>query len=342
MPIGGDENTHDNRRLDLLVTICVFAVASWITTSLRVYVRLRMIQGQSLRREDWVMVACQACFTLHFIFQGIGWHYGNGIHIADLETSNAEKALLHWWLAGMFYIWGSTLVKVSIGMLLLHFITNRFQRFLVYNVTFNCIVLGAAYSILLIFDCKPISYWWNLDPLAKGTCLPSKAFLIIGYVIAGLNAIADCTYAIVPFIIMSNTTMDVRTRAVVCGILGIGSITCIVTFIRIPFGHAFEGYKGDFLWATTPIAIFSTMELGLGIVAANCATFRPIFQHFFPNSFISHDAPPMAESAPTAHTHTDEEKAEPKPIVIAERKKPRFSRINAKTGIASLSGTEDQ
>lgn len=59
----------------------------------------------------------------------------------------------------------------------------------------------------------------------------------------------------------------------------------IGTIIRIPFGHSFVGYKGDFLYQTSPIAALSSLEIGLGIVAANAATFRPLLQRIWPRLF---------------------------------------------------------
>ncbi|GAM88820.1 hypothetical protein ANO11243_068540 [Dothideomycetidae sp. 11243] len=310
------------------------------------------------------MIACQIVFTFHFAFQAVTWHYGNGEHIQDLQIGNAEQAykvgngrrgysLVHWtdlycqywFLAGIFYIWGTALVKITIGLLLLHFITQRYQRLVVFSVNIICIALGIAYSLLLIFDCKPISYWWNLDPNAKGTCLAAMTFLIIGYVIAGVNAVADCAFAIIPMLIMRDTTMDRRSRYAVCGILGIGSIACIATIVRVPFGRAFNGYRGDFLYRTSPIAILSTLELGLGIVCANAATFRPLFQHLFPSS-------DSASQPPTLTTMTSNDLPRPSDvenrgrgsIALSETKRHhhhhKFSRVNHK-GVSSLSGCED-
>lgn len=52
------------------------------------------------------------------------------------------------------------------------------------------------------------------------------------------------------------------------------------TIIRIPYIGSLEHYKGEFLYNTTDVAIWTTVEVGIGATAANFATLRPIFQQF--------------------------------------------------------------
>lgn len=50
------------------------------------------------------------------------------------------------------------------------------------------------------------------------------------------------------------------------------------TIIRLPYTKSLEGYKGDFLYRTTDFAIWSTVEVGLGIAAGSIATLRPLMK----------------------------------------------------------------
>ena len=40
-------------------------------------------------------------------------------------------------------------------------------------------------------------------------------------------------------------------------------------------------YKGEFLWRTTDVAIWTTVEVGIGITAGSFATLRPLLQRLF-------------------------------------------------------------
>lgn len=46
----------------------------------------------------------------------------------------------------------------------------------------------------------------------------------------------------------------------------------------MPYVKQFKGSKGEWLWYTTELAVWSTVEVGIGIVAASMPTLRPILQ----------------------------------------------------------------
>ena len=54
----------------------------------------------------------------------------------------------------------------------------------------------------------------------------------------------------------------------------------IATIIRVPYIKVL-GLTQDFLFATTDVAIWSTVEPGLGIVAAGAVALRPLFRTFY-------------------------------------------------------------
>ena len=59
----------------------------------------------------------------------------------------------------------------------------------------------------------------------------------------------------------------------------------MATLVRIPALHTITD-SGDFLYATTDIAIWSTLEIGLGITASTMPTLKPLLSNFFERSRI--------------------------------------------------------
>lgn len=116
------------------------------------------------------------------------------------------------------------MLKVAVGVFLLRFVTSRRQAYVVYAINISAIILGIAYLTFFLCLCQPISYWWNLDQNAPGYCISGDIFLNVGYAAAGLNALADGAFAVLPAVIIWNTTMDRRTRIVVSCLLGLGSL----------------------------------------------------------------------------------------------------------------------
>lgn len=51
------------------------------------------------------------------------------------------------------------------------------------------------------------------------------------------------------------------------------------TIVRMPYIHTMDTYKGEFLYNTADVAIWSTVEIGVGIVAGNLATLKPLMKN---------------------------------------------------------------
>ncbi|RAR01793.1 integral membrane protein [Stemphylium lycopersici] len=72
--------------------------------------------------------------------------------------------------------------------------------------------------------------------------------------------------------------MKKKAKLLVAGILAFAAIGSTGTVIRMGYLHTIvEG--PDFLYATTDVALWSTVEPGIGITAGSIATFRPLVRH---------------------------------------------------------------
>jgi len=101
---------------------------------------------------------------------------------------------------------------------------HKLQIWIIRIFIAGSILFGTFYFFLIIFQCSPVSYWWDLNPEHHGTCISPVAFEVCGYLVSVLNSAADLTFAILPGIIVWNTTMNLRTRIVVCCLLGFASM----------------------------------------------------------------------------------------------------------------------
>ncbi|KAF2149915.1 hypothetical protein K461DRAFT_270480 [Myriangium duriaei CBS 260.36] len=269
-------DVSESKATQVTALASVFLVLTSVTMAIRLYVRGFMIK--SLGIDDYIMVISFLCYLGYLICQLVGVSYGIGRHRAVLEDARAEVALMCWWLCEVFYAPTTSLLKVSVGFFLLRITVNKYQIWIIRLFVAGSMLCGTIYFLLIIFQCNPISFWWDLDVTHKGKCINALAFAICSWVISILNSAADLTFAIVPMFLVAQTTMSSRTRVLVCILLGIASIAGIVTIIRMPYLHTLDHYKGDFLWNTINVAALTTLECGLGITAANLATFRPLIR----------------------------------------------------------------
>lgn len=72
--------------------------------------------------------------------------------------------------------------------------------------------------------------------------------------------------------------MKVKTKMLVAGILAFAAIGSTATIVRMFYIHTLTNGP-DFLYATTDVAIWSTVEPGIGITASSIATLRPLVRH---------------------------------------------------------------
>ncbi|CAN9185123.1 unnamed protein product [Alternaria alternata] len=100
----------------------------------------------------------------------------------------------------------------------------------------------------------------------------------ITYALAAVNALADWGFGLLPFFIVWGLEMRPKTKVLVASILAFAAIGSTGTVIRMAYIHTLvEG--PDFLYATTDVALWSTIEPGIGITAGSIATFRPLVRH---------------------------------------------------------------
>lgn len=133
----------------------------------------------------------------------------------------------------MLYIWASAVAKTSIALALLRLTVKRAHRFFLWGIIGTVIVIGLLFWLVLLFDCHPISYFWNrVDPRNSGTCLSVQILLDIAYLYSGLTIICDLALGILPIFLIWKLQMNRRTKIAVGGILSLGAM--YVKFLLVP------------------------------------------------------------------------------------------------------------
>lgn len=100
----------------------------------------------------------------------------------------------------------------------------------------------------------------------------------LNYVHASLNAISDWTFALVPILYIRRTSMPRQAKISVCLILAFGALGSVASVVRIAYIGDLGAATNDFYYKAVGIAMASTIEMGLGIVAGSLATLRPLLR----------------------------------------------------------------
>ena len=181
-----------------------------------------MVKGFGV--DDYTMLLTLASFTSYLVAQIGGALHGTGVRREKLTQANAQTALHYWFFCEIFYTISTCLLKVSVGFFLLRITIVRIHLWIIRMIMVVSVVVGIAYTSVVIFQCKPISYWWNLDPTQTGTCLSSTVVMNLTFGVSGLNSFADWVFAVLPVLIVKDLQMKKRMKFVVAGVIALAAM----------------------------------------------------------------------------------------------------------------------
>ncbi|KAK8192660.1 hypothetical protein M8818_007832 [Zalaria obscura] len=110
--------------------------------------------------------------------------------------------------------------------------------------------------------------------------LVRRPFPVLSDIPSSLNSTADWVFGTIPILIVRDLQMNLKTKAIVATLLGFAAVGSTATIVRMPYVWQLGDAKGEFLYETVELAIWSTVELGVGLIAASAATLRPLWQRF--------------------------------------------------------------
>ncbi|EGX90386.1 integral membrane protein, putative [Cordyceps militaris CM01] len=120
--------------------------------------------------------------------------------------------------------------------------------------------------------CNPVAHYWN-DAI-PGRCIPLHVYVGLGYLYSAVSVLTDLIFALLPAFIIWHLQIRSDIRYILILLMGLGCVASIAVLVRVAYLHTF--FDPDFLYATTDIAIWSTIEMGLALTAASFSTLRPL------------------------------------------------------------------
>jgi hypothetical protein len=172
--------------------------------------------------DDKFIVATLFLFTAYLACQLGGVAYGTGQQL--VTDKNAQIALRYWFFCEIFYTFSTTLLKIAVGLFLLRITIRPLHIWIIRIVMCIGAAVGIAFSSLVIFQCRPISFWWDLNPNHHGTCIPPALIIPFTYAVSGLNSCADWAFGVLPIFIVKDLQMKTRMKVMVVGIIALAAV----------------------------------------------------------------------------------------------------------------------
>ena len=172
------------------------------------------------------------------------------------------------------YLISTTLIKVSI-LCFYRRMTGSLKNAFVYWVwgaIISCVLYGLVFTLLTIFTCTPVVGFFHLFDTAwrlqnEVHCRNEGAMVVACAIV---SAVQDLIICLLPVFLIKNLRMAKRQKAALCGIFGLGLITCVCGILRAYY--ATYVYYCKFIRVSRQTALaymrkIHTTSLGMHIMA---------------------------------------------------------------------------
>ncbi|KAH7330522.1 hypothetical protein BKA65DRAFT_597565 [Rhexocercosporidium sp. MPI-PUGE-AT-0058] len=250
-----------------------------IFTSLLVSLRIssKYFIKKELSAEDYFAGLAQCMSIVSNTFAIRMCRLGFGKHIYSLPNGAMKAIFLKFYIGENIYVAVLGLIKISI----LAFYLRIFQlqvpfRVAVY-VTIVFIVLGTVtISLLTIFQCQPVAYFWDKD--LHGTCLDLNA---LAYANSGLSIMQDFLIIGLPIRVVWKMNLDRKKKLSVAFMFALGGFGCIISIVRLQSLLIF-GTSIDPSWDYVAVTIWTVLELAVAIICSCLPALRTLIIHIYP------------------------------------------------------------
>ncbi|RDW64003.1 hypothetical protein BP5796_10505 [Coleophoma crateriformis] len=277
-----------DRGPELVAVLGVFLGLAWLVVCLRIYVKLFLTKHWG--GDDCVLLMSLAFFTAYASCSLSGIEYGTGRHVDDIPPQDAPKALYYWFLCELFYTISTVLVRLSVAIFLLKICISPAHRFIIYGTMTSIILFSIAFFFLILFQCHPVSFFWNQSSGMHGSCINERIVPHASIAHSAISATCDWILGLLPVNLVLHLQINKRTKGSLSIVLALGILAGVAALIRIPYIRVLS-ISDDFLFKTLDVAIWSTIEAGLGIIAFAATALRPLFRTFYalPHQTHSHE-----------------------------------------------------
>ncbi|KAK1569944.1 uncharacterized protein LY79DRAFT_674344 [Colletotrichum navitas] len=266
-PLPPDENV--NPVLLGISGVLIFFVV--FTTSTRLYVRFML---RHLGWDDYLMALVTILGIVRYGVQCAQGASGNGRHRWYISTEQYVHNNMLGWFAQILLFSSICLLKCSIMLLLLRIKDSIKLKYSLWTVMAGLVVTNFGVIVILLAECDPVDAYWT----GVGTCWDAKIRIYSIYLTISYSVLTDLLCSFLPLVVVWQVRIPMATKLLVGGLMSLG-------LIATGFGIARAASLGlktvDLSYVYAVTAIWSNLELYLGIIAGNLAIARSLWFYFF-------------------------------------------------------------
>ncbi|KAK3377461.1 hypothetical protein B0H63DRAFT_477246 [Podospora didyma] len=263
-----------------VIANCFFTSLAFVIVCCRINTRLFVIKN--IGADDGLIamsMLASIAFLAVFMLQVKA---GLGRQITFPEVPGFLQAL---WATIPIYNLALILCKLSITVQCYRVLrTPKMQKFL-RGYFILLVVYGLLTVIGNIFICWPIEAYWMAILGVQGTCLSKGG---VTFSNAGINIATDIILIVVPIPLLWRLQIPQKQKIILMCLFGMGTFACITSIIRLQSLYmiaiapeAEQSVKG------VSIAIWSSIEINVGIICASIPALKPLAVKLFPRMLLS-------------------------------------------------------
>lgn len=266
-----------NRAATYDTTSMVLASISIGLVVIRVCFKLFVMRNMA--RDDYVVILLVLFALPSLVLIHIGTAPDTGKDIWALRPDQITHFLLYFWLMAIFYFIQVALVKLCLLFFYLRIFPSQGVRRLLWGTVIFTVLFGVVFTVLTIFECTPISFFWNQwDGEHEGMCLNVSA---IAWSNAAISIALDIWMLAIPLGQIRSLNLHWKKKIGVAMMFVVGTFVTIVSIIRL---HAIVSFasSANVTWDNFPVLLWSTVEINVGIMCTCMPTLRLMLVRYFP------------------------------------------------------------
>ncbi|GAB1314659.1 Rhodopsin domain-containing protein [Madurella fahalii] len=255
--------------------IAVFAVTYTLATValiLRVYTRAFVVKSVGL--DEPLLISAWAITLAFFIESLKSMPAGFGRNLYEVTATQLMGYLERLIILALTYIWPPTLTKLSILVLYWRINPNKIFRAQIIVIAVVLVGYSVTFTGLFCGPCNPL-----LGTPESAVCLNNIAVSQ-----AVLNIVTDGAIIILPISTIHSLQMPLKQRITVGAILVLGSAACIASIVRVAYVRAMVD-NPDVTFTQCSAAVWSLLEMNLGILCNSLAALKPFVRRHLPSLF---------------------------------------------------------
>ncbi|EWC45688.1 hypothetical protein DRE_05249 [Drechslerella stenobrocha 248] len=247
---------------------------------LRLYVRIWMMRPLwGVGGDDWgIGIALLFAIGLTTV-QLNATRYGYGTHIWDVKPEWITPMRQMAFCTQIFFVLCTTTVKLSILYFYLRLSASPTFRFLVHSGMCFVLATGVSFLFVIIFQCTPISGYWDLSQ-RDSHCVHESAANIANAVI---NSLSDLYVFSLPIRDMMRLRLPLRQRVSLVVLFSLGGVVCIVGWLRVWQLTRVLKWTYDNTWYGPTMYILTAVECDVAILCSCLPALKPLITKAIPS-----------------------------------------------------------